>query len=116
MEPNPFTLLTEVDAHEVGLWNQGKGQFEEVREIFVSKDAVTQAREVEVPIGGGEFEKELQYENPTNDQIPALKSLLDYLEETCPPGDVIKHYHTRRKEFRVHEGDHHTHLKRTQKI
>ena len=43
---------------------------------------MTQAREVEIPIGGGEFETELQYENPTNEQVPALKSLLEYLQET----------------------------------
>ena len=115
MEANPLTLLTEVDAHEVRLWTQDKERYEEVRELFVSKEAVTQAREFEIPIGGGETETELRYEDPTNEQVPSLKSLLEYLAQTRPPGEVHKHYHTRRKEFRLQDGDYHTHLRNTQK-
>ena len=106
MEANPFTLVTEASADFFGLWQPEEGRYRDVRQLFVPQTAITTPIEVEYNIGGGETETRLEYEEPTDDQIPSLKSLLDYLEER-PGGQIVKNFYIRRKHLDIREGDVH---------
>ena len=79
MEAIAATSLSEIAADFVRLWNQNKSQHEEVREMFVHQDAVVEPQEVHAQIGD-EVDVDLQYPNPTNEQVPGLKGLLEYVD------------------------------------
>ena len=110
---NPVTNLSEINANFVKLFNAETGHTD-IRELFVPQSAVTEALEIQMPIGPDEYENQLVYENPNNDQVPALKSLLNYIEQVAPGGTVNKYYTIRRKHFSVQDGD--VHLKKTQRV
>ena len=88
VEANATTTLSEINADFLRLWQPAKINHEDIRSIFVDQSEVTEPAVVETAIGD-EIETELVYEAPTNQQIPALKGLLDYLSQ-YPNGTVNK--------------------------
>ena len=86
VEASATTNLSEVNADYLRLWQPAARNHVDIREIFVDKGAVTEPVVVETPIGGtGEVDTSLEYPDATNDQVPALKGLLDYMDERYPP-------------------------------
>ena len=106
------TNLSEVNADVLRLFNVSSRQHEDIRDIFVHGSSVVQPVVVETPVGD-EIDTSLVYENPTNDQVPALQGLLDYLGEQYPAGDINKYYNIHKKFTHRVDGDVHvTHIKR----
>ncbi len=108
------TNLSEVTCDFVKLWDGGAHR--EVRELFLNKQAVTAPQVVEVQVGQ-EVDTELLYPEPSNEQVPALKGLLQYIDSRGG-GVINKTYHMKRQHFTLNEGPvqqvqqhktHHTH-------
>ena len=106
VEANATTNLSEINADFVRLWQPAKVNHEGIRNIFVDQSAITEPIPIETPIGD-EIETELVYDAPTNQQIPSLKGLLDYLSQN-PNGTVNKYYTVHRKQQAVFQGDNHS--------
>lgn len=104
---NPLTNLSEINADSVRLFDRTLKRHEDIRDIFLEKEAVTTAVEVEVPVGPDETETQLEYQNPTNEQVPALASLLDYLQQLYPPAPVYKYFNINRRHYSLRDGDQH---------
>ena len=110
------TNLSEVTADFVRLWDGAALAHREVREIFLNKQAVVAPQAVEVQVGQ-EVDTELLYPEPTDEQVPSLKGLLQYID-TRGGGAINKTYHMKRQHFTLNEGPvqqvqqyktHHTH-------
>ena len=95
------TNLSEVTADFVRLWDGGAHR--EVREMFVNKQAVVSQQAVEVQVGQ-EVDTELLYPEPTDEQVPGLRGLLEYIDARGTGGVVNKHYSLKRKHFTLQEG------------
>jgi hypothetical protein len=74
-----------------------------VRELFVHKQSVVAPDLVELQVGQ-EIDTELIYPAPTNEQVPGLKGLLEYIDARGMGGVVNKHYNMKRKHFTLQEG------------
>ena len=106
VEASATTNLSEVNADYLRLWQPAARNREDIREIFVDKAAVTEPTVVETPIGGtGEVDTGLEYPGGTNDQVPALRGLLDYVAEQYPPAPVNKYFTINRKQQAQFLGD-----------
>ena len=106
VEASATTNLSEVNADYLRLWQPAARNHEDTREIFVDKAAVTETTVVETPIGGtGEVDSSLEYPGATNDQVPALRGLLDYVAEQYPPAPVNKYFTVNRKQQAQFLGD-----------
>ena len=98
MDANPITNRSEINADFVRLWQPAKVNHEDIREIFVDQSAIIEPIPIETSIGD-EIETELVYDAPTNEQIPALKGLLDYIAQ-YPNGTVNKYFTVHRNSRR----------------
>ena len=103
-EPSATTNLSEVTADYLRLWQPAARNHEDIREIFVNKGVITEPVVVETPIGD-EVDTSLEYPGATNDQVPALKGLLDYIGEQYPPLPVNKYFTINRKQQAQFLGD-----------
>ena len=107
VEASATTNLSEVAADFVSLWNPAALRHEEIRDIFVPQSAVVEPTEVQIPVGD-EIDTTLVYSEPSNEQVPGLKGLLEYLEQIEGPGGTVhKHYNITRKGFALNAGDTH---------
>ena len=104
VEASATTNLSEVNADYLRLWQPAITNHVDIRGIFVDKSQVTTPDVVQTPVGNGEVETSLVYNNPNNEQIPALKDLLDYLAQ-YPNGTVNKYYTINRTQQAVFNGD-----------
>jgi hypothetical protein len=111
------TNLSEVTADFVRLWDSSALQHKDVRELFVHKSSVVSPDLVELQVGQ-ETDTELIYPAPTNEQVPGLKGLLEYIDARGTGGVVNRHVSLKRKHFHLQEGpvqqvqqhrEHHTH-------
>ena len=106
VEASATTNLSEVNADYLRLWQPAERNHVDVREIFVDKGAITAPTVVETPIGGtGEVDVSLEYPGATNDQVPALRGLLDYIGEQYPTAPVNKYFTINRKQQAQFLGD-----------
>ena len=94
------TNLSEATADFVRLWDGAALAHREVREIFLNKQAVVSPQTVQV---GQEVDTELLYPEPTDEQVPSLKGLLQYID-TRGGGSISKTYHMKRQHFTLNEG------------
>ena len=97
------TNLSELTCDFVRLWQNEKLQHTDVRELFVHQASVVAPVAVEVEVGQ-EIDTELVYPAPTNEQVPGLKGLLEYIDARGTGGTVSKYYTTNRKHFSLQEG------------
>jgi hypothetical protein len=110
------TNLSEITADFVRLWDGANLRHKDVRELFVLQASVVAPESVELQVGQ-ETDTELVYPAPTNEQVPGLKGLLEYIDARGTGGVINKHYSTMRKHFTLQEGPlqqvqqhrHHTH-------
>ena len=113
MESSVTTNLSEVHADFVRLFDAGSRRHEDIRDLFVKQSNVVAPETVEIQVGD-EVDTELQYNNPDNDQVPALQGLLQYIDQQYPPQPINKYYTTNRRHTHRRDGDTHTTLlKRT---
>ena len=106
VEASATTNLSEVNADYLRLWQPAARNHVDIREIFVDKGAIVEPVVVETPIGGtGEVDTTLVYPNATNDQVPALKGLLDFMAEQYPPLPCNKYVTINRKQEAQFQGD-----------
>ena len=105
VEANATANLPEINADVVRRWPPAKVNHEDIRSTFVDQNQVTEPIVVETPIGD-EIDTTLVYDAPTNEQIPALKGLLDYIAQ-YPNGTVNKYFTVHRKQQAVFQGDNH---------
>mgnify|MGYP000229018715 CR=1 FL=1 len=96
------TNLIEVTADFVRLWDGAALQHKDVRELFVHKASVVAPELVELQVGQ-ETDTELVYPAPTNEQVPGLRGLLEYIDARGTGGVVNKHYNLKRKHFHLQE-------------
>jgi hypothetical protein len=87
------TNLAEVSADFVSLWSAEQQRHTDIRELFVSSEAVTRAERVQVQVGE-ETDELLVYEAPSNDQVPALADILQFIEQRLGAGTVVNKYYT----------------------
>ena len=81
--------ILEIEADHIALRDE-TGEATPIQDLFVGVDQVTAPVSHTTPIGPGlPPVQTLVYENPTDEQVPALASLLEYLEQDRAP----KHYH-----------------------
>ena len=99
------TNLSEINADYLRLWQPSARNHVDVRDIFVDKGAIVAPASVETPVGNGETETTLEYDAPSNEQLPGLKGLLDYLEQQYPCSAVNKYYTINRKQQAQFLGD-----------
>ena len=105
VEASPTTNLSEVNADFLRLWLPAARNHVDVRDIFVAKAQVAVPTAIETPVGNGEVETKLEYDAPSNEQVPGLKGLLEYLEEQYPGAPVNKYYTINRKQNMQALGD-----------
>jgi hypothetical protein len=74
------TNLSEVAADRVTLWSAARLEHTDIRELFVASEAVTRPARVLLQVGE-ETDQLLVYDQPTNDQVPALADLVAYIEQ-----------------------------------
>jgi hypothetical protein len=103
MEASATTNLSEITCDFVRLWDGAALQHKDVRELFVHKASVISPDLVEVQVGQ-ETDTELIYPEPTDEQIPSLKGLLQYIDARGTGGVINKHYSLKRKHFTLQEG------------
>ena len=96
------TNLSEITADFVRLWDGEALQHKDVRELFVQQASVVSPQAVEVQVGQ-ETDTELIYPAPTDEQVPGLKGLLEYIDARGG-GVVTKHYSLKRKHYAINEG------------
>jgi hypothetical protein len=97
------TNLSEVTCDFVRLWDAEALRHTDVREIFVKQASVVSPEAVEVLIGE-EVDTELVYRAPTDEQVPGLKGLLEYIDARGTGGVVNKFVTNRRKHYTIQEG------------
>jgi hypothetical protein len=92
------TNLAEAAADRVTLWSAERLEHTDIRELFVASEAVTRPARVAVQVGE-ETDELLVYDQPTNDQVPALADVLEYIEqERLGAGTTVnKHYTINRR-------------------
>jgi hypothetical protein len=100
------TNLSEVTADFVRLWDGAALQHKDVRELFLHKQSVVAPESVELQVGQ-ETDTELVYPAPTNEQVPGLRGLLEYIDARGTGGVVNKHVSLKRKHFTLNEGSVH---------
>ena len=111
------TYLSVITADFCRLWDGAALQHKDVRELFVNKASVVAPELVELQVGQ-EIDTELVYPTPTNEQVPGLKGLLEYIDARETGGVVNKNYNIKRKHFTLQEGNlqqvqqHRTHIHR----
>ena len=115
MEPSPTTNLSELNADYLRLWQPAVRNHVDVRELFVAKNQIAEPTETQVPVGNGEVETTLGYEDPSNEQVPGLRGLLDYLEQQHPASTVNKYYTIHRRQKTEVLGDTHVLVRKTTK-
>jgi len=90
----------EIEADRLSLRND-QGDPEDVRDLFLGVDSIASVEAVQTEVGGG-LPPQISLawpQDPTDDQVPGLKSLLEYLAEERPPKNF---YVTRGREGRGH--------------
>jgi hypothetical protein len=97
------TNLSEVTADFVRLWDGAALQHKDVRELFLHKKSVVAPQSIEIEVGQ-ETDTELLYPEPTNEQVPGLKGLLEYIDARGMGSVMNKHYNLKRKHFTIQEG------------
>jgi hypothetical protein len=97
------TNLSEITADFVRLWDGGALRHKDVRELFVHTASVVAPELVELQVGQ-EIDTELVYPAPTNEQVPGLKGLLEYIDARETGGVVNNNYSIKRKHFTLQEG------------
>ena len=107
MEANAITNLSEVTADFVRLFQPSSRTHQDVRDLFVHQADVISPAIVEIPVGD-ETETILEYTNPTNEQIPALQGLLQYIDQQYPPQPINRYHTTNRRHLHRSDGDTHT--------
>ncbi len=95
--------LCELTCDFVRLWDREALQHKDVRELFVAQASVVAPEAVEVQVGD-EVDTELVYQAPTDEQVPSLKGLLEYIDARGSEGTVNKYTTTYRKHLTVQEG------------
>jgi hypothetical protein len=94
MAEDAATNLSEIAADRVTLWSAGRLEHSDIRELFVASEAVTRPASVLQQVGE-ETDQILVYEQPTNDQVPALADLVAYIEqERLGAGSTVNKYYT----------------------
>jgi len=74
----------EVEADRIYLKDE-QGDPHDIRDLFLQTEAVTSVESVQTDIGGGlPPQTTLTWPDPSDDKVPGLKSLLDYLAEERP--------------------------------
>jgi hypothetical protein len=96
------TNLSELTCDFVRLWDGEALAHRDVRELFVHQGDVVAPEAVEVQVGQ-EIDVELVYPEPTNEQVPGLRGLLQYIDARGT-GVINKHYSLKRKHFTLNEG------------
>ena len=81
------TNLSEIKADFVRLWDGAALQHTDVRELFVHKSSVVAPELVQIQVGQ-ETDTELIYPVPTNEQVPGLRGLLEYIDARGTGGVV----------------------------
>jgi hypothetical protein len=107
--------LSEVNADYLRLWQPAVRNHVDVRDTFVDKNQIAKPTATETPVGNGEVEVTLDYDAPTNEQVPGLRGLLDYLEQQYPAGCVNKYYTINRRQKTELLGDTHVFVRKTAK-
>ncbi len=97
------TNLSELTCDFVRLWEGERLQHTDVRELFVHRASVVAPELVELQVGQ-ETDTELVYPAPTDEQVPGLRGLLEYIDARGTGGVVNKHYSLKRKHFTLNEG------------
>jgi hypothetical protein len=94
MAEDVATNLAEVSADFVTLWDPERLAHTDIRELFVNAEAVTRPARILQQVGD-EVDQFLIYEQPTNQQVPALADLLEYIEqERLGAGTTVNKYYT----------------------
>jgi hypothetical protein len=92
------TNLTDVAADRISIWNNEARAQEDIRTIFVNNEQIKGATRVEQQVGD-ETDIILVFEDTTNEQVPALSDLVEYIaqEKLGADATVNKHYNINRK-------------------
>ncbi len=93
----PSTNLTDISADRLQIWNVATASHEDVREVFINNSKVTEVARVEQRVGD-EIDIVLTYDQPSNEQVPALADLVAYIQqERLGTGSIVnKHYNITR--------------------
>ena len=95
--------LSEITCDFVRLWDAEALQHKDVRELFVHQASVVSPEAIGVQVGQ-EIDTELVYPAPTDEQVPSLKGLLEYIDARGTGGTVNKYITNRRKHLTIQEG------------
>ena len=88
------TNLAEVAADRVTLWSAERLEHRDIRELFVGSEQVTRPARILQQVGE-ETDQILVYDQPSNQQVPALADLLEYIEqERLGAGTTVNQYYT----------------------
>jgi len=92
------TNLSDIAADRISIWNNEERSQQDIRTIFVNREQIKGATRVEQRVGD-EVDVVLVFEGPSNQDVPALQDLLEYIEqERLGTGATVnKHYNINRK-------------------
>ena len=93
----PTTNLLDVAADRLSIWNTETSSHEDVREVFVNNSRIKIPTRALQQVGD-ETDVILVYDEPSNEEVPALSDLIAYIEqEKLGAGTTVnKHYNITR--------------------
>jgi hypothetical protein len=94
----PTTNLTDIAADRISIWNNEARTQEDIRSLFVNNAQIKPVTRIEQQVGD-EVDIILVFEDTTNQQVPALKDLVEYIaqEKLGADATINKHYTINRK-------------------
>ena len=96
---NPLTNLADIDVHFLRIISPSTGESTEVRDKFVDKEQIASVAPTLVQVTPEYAFSELAWpQNPTDDDVPGLDSLLRWLQQEGLGGGV-RNYHITRNSF-----------------
>ena len=107
------TNQAEGAADRITIWNNEERSQQDIRTIFVNNEQVKKATRFEQQVGD-EIDVVLVYEAPSNNDVPALKDLVDYIaqEKLGADATVNKFYNINRRNVALIQQDAETMAKR----
>jgi hypothetical protein len=98
------TTLTDVSADRLQIWKVATASHEDVRDVFINTSRITGVKRVEQRVGE-KVDVVLTYNQPTNEQVPALADIVAYIQqERLGTGSVVnKHFNITRNNIALHQ-------------
>ena len=77
---SPLSGLADINVNSLNLAPEGDGPLQDAHQVFVDSTEVVAATRISQQVGNSTFQL-LSFGNPTDQQVPGLKSILSYIQQ-----------------------------------